>query len=295
MNLSSYTRIVQTWYQWGHFTAMALAAAAVIWVFLGAQRRGTTAIAWKALAICGFVLVFPSTILYCFPDIAAGTLAPAVVPLAYVGLGAAALTVLSLCLLLAGAGVKPAPIYCPQCGNELLPSWEYCPYCAQMQAQQQAAAQSPPPATLVPPPVTPTELATLSVPEPVEVQLPKIEATERLFRPEIQDLAWLVFLSGAHEGKEFRLGEVTTVGRNPEQNDIVIDDSTVSRQHAKIRLEEGHFTIYDLASSGGTFVKGESSADWTKIHEHRLEDEEWIKMGRQMMGFIQIASVQRDK
>lgn len=46
---------------------------------------------------------------------------------------------------------------------------------------------------------------------------------------------------------------MVTVGRSQE-NDLVIDHNTVSRQHAAIKLEEGQFHLYDLGSTNGTFV-----------------------------------------
>lgn len=48
---------------------------------------------------------------------------------------------------------------------------------------------------------------------------------------------------------------VINLGRRTD-NDIVIDLSTVSRQHAQIRWRYGRFVIYDLASRGGTSVNG---------------------------------------
>jgi VWFA-related protein len=44
-----------------------------------------------------------------------------------------------------------------------------------------------------------------------------------------------------------------TIGRSQE-NDLVVDHSTVSRQHAQIKLEDGQFRVYDLGSTNGTFV-----------------------------------------
>ncbi|MGD9001234.1 MAG: FHA domain-containing protein [Anaerolineae bacterium] len=43
------------------------------------------------------------------------------------------------------------------------------------------------------------------------------------------------------------------VGRS-QDNDLVIDHNTVSRQHAAIKLEEDRFRLYDLGSTNGTFV-----------------------------------------
>ena len=39
-------------------------------------------------------------------------------------------------------------------------------------------------------------------------------------------------------------------------NHVVIDDMRVSRIHAQIRAIKEHYVIFDLDSSGGTFVNG---------------------------------------
>jgi hypothetical protein len=46
---------------------------------------------------------------------------------------------------------------------------------------------------------------------------------------------------------------VVRIGRKLE-NDLVIQDALVSRNHAEIRYEEDQFVVYDLDSTGGTFV-----------------------------------------
>jgi pSer/pThr/pTyr-binding forkhead associated (FHA) protein len=46
---------------------------------------------------------------------------------------------------------------------------------------------------------------------------------------------------------------VTRIGRG-EENDLVIREESVSREHASIRLENDDFVLYDLNSSNGTFV-----------------------------------------
>jgi hypothetical protein len=46
---------------------------------------------------------------------------------------------------------------------------------------------------------------------------------------------------------------VYNIGRRLE-NDLVIEDPRISREHAQIRLVKGQFVIFDLDSSGGTFV-----------------------------------------
>lgn len=49
------------------------------------------------------------------------------------------------------------------------------------------------------------------------------------------------------------LTSVVQIGRAPE-NDIVLDHGTVSRQHARLILEEGRVFLEDLGSSNGTYV-----------------------------------------
>jgi hypothetical protein len=49
---------------------------------------------------------------------------------------------------------------------------------------------------------------------------------------------------------------VINIGRRLD-NQIVIDDSRVSRAHAQLRVTKGRFVLFDLNSSGGTFVNGQ--------------------------------------
>ncbi|MFC1936661.1 FHA domain-containing protein [Chloroflexota bacterium] len=37
-------------------------------------------------------------------------------------------------------------------------------------------------------------------------------------------------------------------------NDLVIQESSISRYHAEIRFEENQYVLYDLDSTGGTFL-----------------------------------------
>jgi len=46
---------------------------------------------------------------------------------------------------------------------------------------------------------------------------------------------------------------VVNIGRRPD-NHLVIDDARISRVHAQLRAIHGHYVIFDLDSTGGTFV-----------------------------------------
>lgn len=46
-----------------------------------------------------------------------------------------------------------------------------------------------------------------------------------------------------------------TIGRNPD-SDIVVDDLTVSWQHAKLIIKDGHVEVVDLNSANGSYING---------------------------------------
>ncbi len=57
--------------------------------------------------------------------------------------------------------------------------------------------------------------------------------------------------------KVFQLSEpVVNIGRRLD-NTLVIDDPRVSRTHAQLRAIKGRFVLFDLNSTGGTFVNGQ--------------------------------------
>ncbi|MEO0254715.1 MAG: GGDEF domain-containing protein [candidate division WOR-3 bacterium] len=62
------------------------------------------------------------------------------------------------------------------------------------------------------------------------------------------------------------------IGRNPE-NDLVLDDSLVSRKHCKIFLKEDSIFIEDLGSTNGTFLNGQ------RIKRERLKIGDEIGVG----------------
>jgi serine phosphatase RsbU (regulator of sigma subunit) len=66
-------------------------------------------------------------------------------------------------------------------------------------------------------------------------------------------MAWLLALDGDLNGRRFPLDSPCLVGRGP-YNHIVLDDTRISRQHAKISPEAGGHVVYDLNSANGTYV-----------------------------------------
>ncbi len=59
--------------------------------------------------------------------------------------------------------------------------------------------------------------------------------------------------------------EKTTIGRVAD-NELQINDASVSSSHAEINLEDGALHLHDLGSTNGTFVNGEQVADAVLRH-----------------------------
>lgn len=81
------------------------------------------------------------------------------------------------------------------------------------------------------------------------------------------------------EEETFFLGDGrATIGRL-ETNDIPIPDPGLSRHHAEISTENGHFILTDLGSTNGTFVNGK------RIAEKPLKDGDKIDIGKVSLVF----------
>jgi pSer/pThr/pTyr-binding forkhead associated (FHA) protein len=75
---------------------------------------------------------------------------------------------------------------------------------------------------------------------------------------------------------------VLNIGRRVD-NHLMIDDPRVSRLHAQLRANRDHYVIFDLDSSGGTFVNGE------RIHQYILRSGDVILLAGVTMVFGQEA------
>jgi hypothetical protein len=86
--------------------------------------------------------------------------------------------------------------------------------------------------------------------------------------------------AGPGKGRSFSLSSAsaTSVGR-ARANDVVLEDDSVSSQHARIRPEDGGFVLHDLGSTNGTRVNDR------KVSRHLLQDGDVIRMGDTSLRF----------
>ncbi|MCP1727047.1 hypothetical protein J2T60_001012 [Natronospira proteinivora] len=78
--------------------------------------------------------------------------------------------------------------------------------------------------------------------------------------------------------------ERTQVGRKP-HNDIVLDEASVSFEHARIVRTAGEWRVVNLLSTNGTFVNGQ------KVHQSRLEHGDRLAFGNAAFLFATSDSV----
>ena len=79
---------------------------------------------------------------------------------------------------------------------------------------------------------------------------------------------------GANSGMLIPLsGPPVTLGRRPD-NDVVLDDTTVSRRHALIMESPSGFVLRDLSTTNGTYVNRSRIGDG----EHPLADGDRIRL-----------------
>ncbi len=74
--------------------------------------------------------------------------------------------------------------------------------------------------------------------------------------------------------------DITTVGRKPDDNDIVIDNPAVSGHHLKIYIQDGSYFVEDLGSTNGTFLNE------TKILKASLKNRDQIGVAKHTLLFI---------
>lgn len=85
---------------------------------------------------------------------------------------------------------------------------------------------------------------------------------------------------GDREGEVIRVvDDAFTIGRSP-QNDLFLDDVTVSRHHARILADAEGFLVEDLNSLNGTYVNRK------RIERHQLIDGDELQVGKFKLEFV---------
>jgi pSer/pThr/pTyr-binding forkhead associated (FHA) protein len=83
--------------------------------------------------------------------------------------------------------------------------------------------------------------------------------------------AMLYVKRGTNVGATYLLDtDVVRAGRQPD-NDVFLDDVTVSRRHAEFHREDGGFGLRDVGSLNGTYVNGKQVDDVELVHGDEVQ------------------------
>ena len=88
----------------------------------------------------------------------------------------------------------------------------------------------------------------------------------------------LTLRSGPDAGKKFDLEKNEIIIGRDLKSDVIIDNSEISRKHAKMYLSAGDYFIEDLESTNGTSVKGRVISKSVKLQKGDL-----IKLGENVI------------
>jgi hypothetical protein len=92
---------------------------------------------------------------------------------------------------------------------------------------------------------------------------------------------WVVVTAPAHfKGQQWQLKETMTLGRDGRLCDIVLDDQSVSRTHATIKLMGRQFYIFDMGSLNKTKING------ITVQRRLLYDRDVIALGNVSLLFM---------
>jgi hypothetical protein len=150
-------------------------------------------------------------------------------------------------------------VYCPECGFQNPEAANYCSKCGALLVLEEGGSET----TQT---YTPDDIADAEGP------LEEIAA---------EGPALVVRSGGGRAGEYFSpQGERTTIGRSPD-NDIFLDDVTVSRKHAVLVQTGGELKIEDLGSLNGTFVNRRRIDSAV-----RLESGDEVQIGKYRLSFI---------
>ena len=117
---------------------------------------------------------------------------------------------------------------------------------------------APPPPRVAPPPVAPPPAPAPVAPPPAPPPAPPRAAGP-------PSLAKFVVRSGAQKGERLLVKvPIVNIGR-ADYNDLVLNDESVSSQHAKLTRREGIWILVDLGSTNGTMVDGEGITEDTPL------------------------------
>jgi pSer/pThr/pTyr-binding forkhead associated (FHA) protein len=109
------------------------------------------------------------------------------------------------------------------------------------------------------------------------------EDTEYLLHRIVPDnlVVYLLVLEGKRKGERIYLRESPLFVGRDKGMDIILDDPSVSREHAVLYYYKNRFEIKDLGSTNGIIINGKRCID-----KGELKNKDTIKIGKILLRFM---------
>ena len=157
-----------------------------------------------------------------------------------------------------------------------------------MQAPVLAQATVAPAFELPAAPAPATRVATFDSLTSAGIPAPESDAVHTMVHgasfKSIDRIAFLAEQTG--DGTAHRLGEDNHLGRAAGST-IVIADDEASREHCRVKFENGRFVLYDLGGANGTYLKRDGR-NRRMTTPTMLHDQDVITVGRQKLAFFEV-------
>jgi len=127
------------------------------------------------------------------------------------------------------------------------------------------------------------EISSNEITERIISETPEDEVFEDLYRDLeefYEGLPVFMVVKGPNKGARFRIERSEVLIGRSSECDIILDDVTVSRLHARIFKEGLETWVFDMNSLNGTYVNRK------RIEKIRLENKDEIQIGKYKFVFI---------
>ena len=99
-------------------------------------------------------------------------------------------------------------------------------------------------------------------------------------------LAYMVVRNGPQAGTNFRLGRETDIGSG-EENQVILQDPFVGREHACVRRKGTAYVFYDMSALSGSYLITPTGRERIDI-PYTLRHGDMIEMGNTILAFMQM-------
>jgi len=102
----------------------------------------------------------------------------------------------------------------------------------------------------------------------------------------------IVIVKGPSVGETFSFDQsIVSIGRTAAENDLVLNDRSITGKHARITVERGRVYLQDLKSTNGTYYNGAALIVGEKV---RLEHRDEFSLGKVVLEYLELKDAGTD-